>query len=149
MGASLWCQSEPEHHEPSDQTSWLHTKKKTVAATEQKQQERAAWRAQASQLDVRQLVFIDECGSNIALTPRYGWALKEQRATGSVPRNRGKNTTLIASLGWDGMGESMIIEGAADTAAFEQYVEYMFAPHRISQGRLWSWTTCAAIRARR
>jgi hypothetical protein len=117
VGASLWCQSEPEHHEPSDQTSWLHTKKKTVAATEQKQQERAAWRAQASQLDVRQLVFIDECGSNIALTPRYGWALKGQRATGSVPRNRGKNTTLIASLGWDGMGESMIIEGAADTAA--------------------------------
>jgi hypothetical protein len=60
---------------------------------------------------------IDECGSNIALTPRYGWALKGQRATGSVPRNRGKNMTLIASLGWGGMGESMMIEGAADTAA--------------------------------
>ncbi len=115
--------------------------KKTLAASEQKQQERAAWRAQASQLDARQLVFIDECGSNIALTPRYGWALKGQRATGSVPRNRGKNTTLIASLCWDEMGESMILEGAANAAAFEQYVESMLAPHRISQGRSLSWTT--------
>jgi transposase len=106
-----------------------------LAVTSQKQQERAAWRAQASQLDARQLVFIDECGSNIALTLRYGWALKGQRATGSVPRNRGKNTTLIASLGWDGMGESMIIEGSADTAAFEQYVESILAPH-LSAGQI-------------
>ena len=101
---------------------------------------RADWRAQAPQLDARQLVFIDECGSNIALNPRYGWALKGQRATGSVPRNRDKNMTLIVSMGWAGMGESMIIDGAADTAAFEQYVESMLAPHRISQDRLWSWT---------
>src|SRR5258708_33957481 len=115
--------------------------KKTLAASEQKQQERAAWRAQASQLDARQLVFIDECGSNIALTPRYGWALKGQRATGSVPRNRGKNTTLIASLCWDEMGESIIFEGAAKAAAFWRYVESMLAPHRTSQATSCAWTT--------
>jgi hypothetical protein len=71
----------------------------------------------------------------LRFSPRYGWALKGQRATGSVPRKRGKNTTLLASLGWDGMGESMIIEGAADTAAFEQYVESMLAPH-LSAGQI-------------
>jgi len=102
-----------------------------LAASEQKQQERASWRTQAAQLDARHLVFIDECGSNIALTPRYGWALKGQRATGSVPRNRGKNTTLIAALGFEGMSESMIIEGAVDTAVFERYVEEVLAPQLL------------------
>jgi hypothetical protein len=64
----------------------------------------------------------------LRFSPRYGWATKGQRATGSVPRNRGKNTTLIASLGWQGMGECMIIEGATTAAVFEQYVEHVLAP---------------------
>jgi transposase len=62
------------------------------------------------------------------LTPRYGWAPKGERAIGSVPRNRGKNTTLIASLGWQGMSECMIIEGATTAAVFEQYIEQILAP---------------------
>jgi transposase len=47
-------------------------------------------------------------------------------------RNRGKNTTLIAALSWSGMGESMIIEGAANATAFEQYVEEILAPSLTS-----------------
>ncbi len=81
-----------------------------------------------SQLDASQLVFIDECGSNIALTPRYARAPKGQRATGSVPRNRGRNTTLIASLSREGMSESLILEGAAQAQAFELYVEQILGP---------------------
>ena len=71
---------------------------------------------------------IDECGSNIALTPLYARAPKGLRAYGSAPRNRGKNTTLIAALTFEGMGESMIIEGAANAAAFESYFEEILAP---------------------
>jgi transposase len=45
------------------------------------------------------------------------------------PRNRGKNTTLIASLTLKGgMGESMAVEGATDSQAFEAYVERFLAP---------------------
>jgi transposase len=58
----------------------------------------------------------------------YARAPKGTRAYGSVPHNRGKNTTLIASLGWFGMGESMLIEGSANAVAFEQYVEEILAP---------------------
>ena len=47
------------------------------------------------------------------------------------PRNRGKNTTLIASLSLEGMGEAMILEGSATGAAFETYVEPLLAPSRI------------------
>ncbi len=74
------------------------------------------------------MVFVDECGSNIALTPIYARAPKGQRAYGSIPRNRGKNTTLMASLSLEGMGEAMILEGSANGAAFEAYVEHMLAP---------------------
>jgi transposase len=73
-------------------------------------------------------VFIDETGSNIALTPLYARAPKGERATGKVPRNRGKNTTLIAALSLSGMGAAMILEGSANTVAFESYVEQVLAP---------------------
>ncbi len=57
-------------------------------------------------------------------------APRGERAYGKVPRNRGKNTTLIASITLEGaMGaSSMTIEGATDALAFEAYVEHFLAP---------------------
>lgn len=80
------------------------------------------------QVDARRLVVVDECGSNIALTSLYALAPKGQRAHGNVPRNRGKNTTLLASLSLSGIGACMIIEGAVNARAFEAYVEHILAP---------------------
>ncbi len=45
-----------------------------------------------------------------------------------MPRNRGKNTTLIAALSLDGLGAALILEGSANTTAFELYVEQILAP---------------------
>jgi transposase len=69
------------------------------------------------------------------LTPHYGWAPQGQRAKGSIPRNRRKNTTLIAALHWDGMGESLLLEGGTTAAIFEQYVEQILAP-ALSSGQI-------------
>ena len=55
-------------------------------------------------------------------------APKGERAYGKVPKNRGKNLTLIASMSLHGMGESMCVEGATDARAFEVYVEHFLAP---------------------
>jgi transposase len=74
------------------------------------------------------LVFVDESGTNISLTRLYGWAPHEQRASGSVPRNHGKNTTLVAALAPDGLHEPWLIEGAMDTATFEWYITAELAP---------------------
>lgn len=79
-------------------------------------------------LDATRLVFVDESGSNIALTPLYARAPKGQRAYGSVPRNRGKNTTLLASLSVEGIGASMLLEGGTTAAAFEIYLEQILLP---------------------
>ena len=64
----------------------------------------------AQSLDARSVVFVDEMGTNIALSPLYGWAKKGQRAHRSVPRNRGMNTTLLCSMSLEGMGPSLAVE---------------------------------------
>jgi hypothetical protein len=68
-------------------------------------------------------VFIDESGFHTSMTTRLrARAPKGKRAYGKVPRNRGKNQTLIAAITLEGgMGESMSVEGATDAKAFEAY----------------------------
>jgi hypothetical protein len=105
----------------------VDAKKKSVVATERNEEERAAWRENASKFPTETLVVIDECDSNIALTPLYARAPKGERARGNVPRNCGKNTTLIAALSLEGMGAAMILAESANTTAFELYVEQVLA----------------------
>jgi hypothetical protein len=62
-------------------------------------------------------------------------APKGVRAYGKVPKNRGNNLTLIASMSLHGMGESMCFEGATDAAAFEVYVEHFLAPS-LTEGQV-------------
>ena len=128
MGKQTRDQGQCEQHEPGDQASELYTKKKTLGATERKEAARAAWREQMSGGDANQLVVVDETGSNLGLTPLYGWALKGERASGSAPRHSGKNTTLLASLSLQGMGAAMILEGPIATQAFELDIEQILAP---------------------
>lgn len=71
---------------------------------------------------------MDETGSHIAMTPLYAYAPRGQRAIGKVPRNYGAIMSLIASISMQGMGEALILDGAADGAAFESYVEQILAP---------------------
>lgn len=79
-------------------------------------------------LDSNRLVFVDECGTNIGLTPLRARAPKGERAFGQAPRNRGKNTTLLAALSSEGIRAAMTVEGATDGAAFEVYVEHFLVP---------------------
>ena len=93
------------------------------------------FREQIKDVDARRLVVVDESGSTIALAPLYGRAPKGQRVHGSVPRNRGKNTTVLASLSLQGIGASMIIEGSVNALAFEAYVQHILAPS-LSRGQI-------------
>lgn len=62
------------------------------------------------------------------MTPLYAYAPRGQRAIGKVPRNYGATMTLIASLSLSGMGAAFVLDGAADSAAFEVYIEHLLAP---------------------
>ena len=90
---------------------------------------RGLWRWLASRFDARRLVFVDESGFHTSMTRLRARAPKGKRAYGKVPKNRGKNTTLIAAITLEGaMGTSMTVEGATDSEAFEAYVEHFLAP---------------------
>lgn len=103
--------------------------KKSPVASERDEEARGLWRWLASRLDARRLVFVDESGFNTSMRRLRARAPKGKRAYGKVPRNRGKNTTLIAAITLEGaMGESMSVEGATDALAFEAYVEHFLAP---------------------
>ncbi len=85
---------------------------------------------------------IDETRVTTALARRYARAPGGQRARGSVPRNHGTGTTLIAALTTAGLTASMTLPGALDTPAFLVYVREVLCPCvRLSApGRSCSWT---------
>ncbi len=93
--------------------------KKVLTAAERDEIARAAWRTEVASLPPATLVFIDESGTNRAMTPRSGRAPRGERAVGSAPRNHGPNVTLLAALTPAGMGPALVVEGAADRPAFE------------------------------
>jgi transposase len=82
----------------------------------------------AERVEPERLVFVDEMGTNTSLSPIYGWSKKGERAHCSVPRNRGKITTVLSSMSVEGMGPSLAVEGASTALVFEAYVERVLAP---------------------
>src|SRR6266852_5193900 len=110
-----WHRGEYGQHQSRQSFLGLDAKKKTLVAREQDERARAAWREQARQLARQDLVFVDETGSHIAMTPLYAYAPRGQRAVGKVPRNYGANMTLLASLSVQGMGEAFILERCTES----------------------------------
>ncbi len=82
----------------------------------------------AAVVEPERLVFVDECGTHTSLAPIYGYAPRGERLRLSVPRKRGKNTTLLSSMTLSGMGASLAVEGATTARVFETYVEKVLAP---------------------
>jgi transposase len=90
---------------------------------------RAAWRVMvAAAVEPERLPFVYECGLHTSLAPIYGYAPRGERLRLSVPRSRGKNTTLLSSMTASGMGPSLAVEGATTARVFETYVEKVLVP---------------------
>jgi transposase len=83
-------------------------------------------------LEPERLVFVDEMGMTL---PFESCVLGhvQGRACCSVPRNRGKNITLLASMDTKGMGPTLAVEGATDGEVFEAYVEEVLTPSLRSE----------------
>ena len=83
---------------------------------------------EAGSLDPERLVFVDEVGTHTSLAPLYAYAPIGERAFFEIPRNRGKNTTLLTSIHREGMGPSLAVEGATTSRVFGTYVKRLLAP---------------------
>ena len=71
---------------------------------------------------------MDEMGTNTSLAPRYAYSPRGRRAYAKVPRNRGANTTLLASMSFEGMGPCLAVQGPTTATVFEACVEKVLAP---------------------
>jgi transposase len=107
-------------------------KKKTLHATERDSPRvrlaRRRYRRQIRHYPVKKLKFVDETGLNIAMTRRYGRAPRGQRVHDTVPKNIGRNLTLLGALSYRGLEAVMTVDGATDALVFQAYVEQVLAP---------------------
>jgi transposase len=108
----------------------LDAKKKTVAAAERDEEGRAEWRERVAGVDPSRLRFVDEAGSNLGMARTRARSPRGERAYASAPRNRGPNTTIIASIAATGEldAAAMTIERATDSLVFEAYTEWVLCP---------------------
>lgn len=119
---------QPRDDGPGAGAPGLVAQEKTLVAAERDEARRGAWRGEVAALDPAAFVFVDECGTHIALTPLYAWAPREERARGAVPHRRGQHLPRIAARSAAGGGAAMTLDGATDTAAFTAYVREVLAP---------------------
>ena len=102
--------------------------KRSLEASERDEQRRSAFKEYIKSIVSDRFVFVDECSTNISLSPIYARAPREERAFGKAPRNWGENVSLICAIGTEGVKPSMSVEGAVDGKAFETYIEHFLAP---------------------
>jgi transposase len=102
--------------------------KRSLGASERDEQRRGAFREYVRSIVSERFVFVDECSTNISLSPIYARAPKGERAYGKAPRNWGENISLISAIDSEGVKPSMSVEGAVDGKAFETYIKYFLAP---------------------
>lgn len=79
-------------------------------------------------VDPEDVIWIDESGSNIAMTRTHARAVRGERVLDDVPRNRGVVTTMIGALTTRGLETLMTIEGGTDGNVFLAFVEHQLVP---------------------
>ena len=94
---------------------------------ERVQTRRAEYQVEMAAVSGR-LKFLDEAGSNLAMTRLYGRAAPGTRVYDAVPQNYGENITMLACLSEDGLSAPMTVEGAVDGQVFLAYVKQVLAP---------------------
>jgi len=96
---------------------------------------RLGWRERAAQFIASRLKFIDESGSNLALTRQYGRATPGERVCEGVPQNYGENVTMLAAISLQGVSAPMTINGAVDGTVFLAYVCEVLVP-TLNEGEI-------------
>jgi transposase len=106
-------------------------KKKTVHADEQDspdvQAQRAAFDQRLASVDPAHLVFVDEMGTNTAMTRTHGRAPAGERVDATAP-GQWQNVTLIVGLRQGGVVAPLAFVGATDHEAFRTYVQAVLVP---------------------
>ena len=106
--------------------------KKTVPADEQRRPDVAAarrhWRDWQPLRDVRQYIFLDECGVTTDLLRRYGRSPRGTRLRDHTPCGKWQTHTVVAALRLEGLTAPGVFNGPIDTDTFGAYVDQILVP---------------------
>lgn len=110
----------------------LAAQKKSLHAAEREsprvEARRIEYQTEIAGVDFSKFKFLDEAGSNPAMTRLYGRAGRGTRVIEATPQNYGENITMLAALSLSGVTAPMTINGAVDGEVFKVYVEQVLAP---------------------
>jgi transposase len=75
------------------------------------------------------LIFLDETGAVLKMTPSYGRAPQGERAYGEKPTTQGERISTIGALSMTGLLPAMCFEGTLNGLVFLHYVDHFLLPH--------------------
>ena len=90
--------------------------------------DRRRWREGQPLRDVRQYVFLDECGVTTDLLRRYGRSPRGARLSDHTPCSHWQTHTVIAALRLEGLGAPAVFDGPIDSPSFLADVEQVLVP---------------------
>ncbi len=78
--------------------------------------------------DVRQYIFLDECGVTTDLLRRYGRSPRGTRLRDHTPCSHWQTHTVVVGLRIGGLDAAAVFDGPIDNPTFLAYVEQVLAP---------------------
>lgn len=79
-------------------------------------------------IDIKNLIFIDETGINLAMTRHYGRGEGGIRVYDDRPGNKGQNITLIGAMSDEGLIATMTFPGSLNSDSFLVFIEQILLP---------------------
>jgi transposase len=95
----------------------------TEQLKERVQAQRVAFAERIGAIEWDRLVFLDESGFNLAMTPSRGWGPKGARVMDCKPANWGENLSVIGAIRVDRVHCHQTLEGAVNGPRFVEFVE--------------------------
>jgi transposase len=89
---------------------------------------RRQWQIWQPLRDVRQYIFLDECGVTTDLLRRYGRSPRGTRLHDHTPCGHWQTHTVVAGLRLEGLMAPAVFDGPIDSATFRAYVEQVLVP---------------------
>ena len=87
------------------------------------------YRAEVTQHKSEELIFIDETGAVLNMTPRYARCPAGERASAPKPTAKGSRISTIGALTTTGFSSAFCFEGTLNGDVFLYYAEHFLLPH--------------------
>lgn len=101
-------------------------------------EERMAFQLAQPGLVVANLVFIDEAGVNLSMTPTHGRGMSGERVVEYRPSVRTKRTSMVGAMTIDGIVSLGLVDGSFNAARFLEWLERDLLPE-LPRGSILVW----------